>query len=335
MIRVIHFMRRPRPNAFSMERLYDDVRLAMPEDCRIAVWTCRHFSTGLWPRLKDMWAARKGRGDVNHITGDVHYLTFMLDPKRTVLTVHDLVLLGRLRGIRRWIVWLLWYWLPVKRSRAIVTISEATRSALLGSVRCAPGKIRVIHNNVSDEFQRSPRPFNSAYPRILQIGTKSNKNLERVAKALSGIPCRLVVVGPLSDGQSAVLHQCAIDYENHVGLSREALVAQYASADMLLFASTYEGFGLPIVEAQAVGRPVVTSNILSMPEVAGEGACLVDPLDVESIRTGVLRIIQDEECRSQLIETGFLNVERFRTAAVAQKYAALYREIAGSSPELP
>lgn len=331
MIRITHFLRRSRPNVFSIERLYEDVRGAMPEDCRVTVWTCRNPSSGLWPRLKDMWAARSAQGDVNHVTGDVHYLTFLLAPGRTVLTVHDLVLLGRLRGIRRRIAWLFWYWLPVWRSRAVVTISEATRSALLDSVRCDPAKVRVIHNNVSDEFQPAPRPFNAQSPRILQIGTKPNKNLERVAEALEGIPCRLAVVGPLSAEQTQTLRRHNIDYENHVGLSREALVAQYAEADMLLFASTYEGFGLPIVEAQAVGRPVVTSDLQPMPEVAGDAACLVDPFDVASIRAGVLKVIGDEEYREQLVEAGYRNVERFRPAAVAGRYAALYREIAANA----
>jgi len=330
-IRITHFVRRPRSNVFSIERLYEDVRGAMPDDCRVAVWTCRNFSNGLWPRLSDMWRARRAQGDVNHVTGDVHYLTFLLDPKRTVLTVHDLALLGRLKGIRRWMVWLLWYWLPVRRSRAVVTISETTRAALVGSVRCDPAKVRVIHNNVSDEFQPSLRRFNSERPRILQIGTGWNKNVERVAAALEGIPCTLVVIGELSQAQISSLRCHGIDYESHVGLSREALVAQYVEADMLVFASTYEGFGLPIIEAQAVGRPVVTSNILSMPEVGGKGGCFVDPLDVSSIRIGVLRVIEDEEYRNGLIERGLSNAERFRAAAAAKNYAALYREIAGEA----
>jgi glycosyltransferase involved in cell wall biosynthesis len=127
------------------------------------------------------------------------------------------------------------------------------------------------------------------------------------------------------------LQRCGIDYENYVGLSRQELVAQYADADLLLFASTYEGFGLPIVEAQAVGRPVVTSNILPMPEVAGDGAYFVDPFDVASIRAGVLHVVDNAEQRNRLVEAGLRNVERFRIAAVARKYAELYREIAGGA----
>lgn len=325
---IVHFMRRPRENVFSIERLHEDVRGAMPDDCRVTVWTCGNFSSGFWPRLQDMWRARRHQGDVNHVTGDVHYLTLLLDPKRTVLTVHDLVMLGRLRGLARLVFWFLWYWLPVRRSRAVVAISESTRAALLASVRCDPAKVRVIHNNVSGEFRPAPHAFNAVCPRILQVGTAWNKNLGRVAEALAGLACRLVIIGPLSDEQVALLRQCDIDYENHVGLSRAALVAQYEAADMLLFVSTYEGFGLPIIEAQAVGRPVVTSNILSMPEVAGGAARMVDPFDVAGIRAGVQRIIDDPGYRDGLVARGFENARRFSAAHVAEQYAALYREVA-------
>jgi glycosyltransferase involved in cell wall biosynthesis len=98
---------------------------------------------------------------------------------------------------------------------------------------------------------------------------------------------------------------------------------------MLLFASTYEGFGLPIIEAQAVGRPVITSDLCSMPEAAGGAACLVDPYDVAAIRQAVLRVMEDHEYRDDLIARGLVNVERFRASKVAAQYAQLYRTVAG------
>ena len=97
---------------------------------------------------------------------------------------------------------------------------------------------------------------------------------------------------------------------------------------MLMFASTYEGFGLPIVEANAVGRPVVTSNLSPMPEVAADAACLVDPHDVGSIRVGVKRIINDGLYRESLVAAGYRNAQRFRPATVAGNYALLYRQVA-------
>ena len=325
---ITYFLRQPRFGIFSIERLYEDVRAALPADCEATTWTCRYPSTGLWPRLRDAWAARKVQGDVNHVTGDTHYLTYFLNKRNTVLTVHDLVSLGRLRGIKRWLFWLLWYWLPIRRSQAVVTISEATRAELLASVRCAPEKVSVIHNPVSDEFQFSAANVISATPRILHIGVTPNKNLERVAQALQGIACTLVVIGPLSPSQKAILSAHGVACENHFNLSRAELLTQYQRADMLLFASTYEGFGLPIIEAQAVGRPVITSDLCSMPEAAGGAACLVDPYDVAAIRQAVLRVMEDHEYRDDLIARGLVNVERFRASKVAAQYAQLYRTVA-------
>jgi len=210
---------------------------------------------------------------------------------------------------------------------AITVISESTKQELLRYLRCDPNKITVIHCSISDEFAAWPKAFDDATPRILQVGTKSNKNLPRVAEALQGLPCRLAIIGPLSAEQVNALERYGIDYENYIGLSREALLAQYHQADLVMFASLYEGFGLPIVEANAVGRPVITSRLYSMPEVGGDAACYVDPYDVAAIRAAVEKIIHDAEYRQQLIENGYRNVERFRLPAVAAEYAALYRRL--------
>lgn len=328
MIHIAQLVRRPRPTDFSVERLDADIRTNLPEDCRVTVHPCRNASLGFLPRLADALAARRTKGDVFHVTGDVHYLTLFLDRRRTVLTVLDLVSLTNARGLRRWGLWLLWYWLPVRRVSAIVCISEATRDALLRETGCDPEKVVVIPCCVSPEFRPKAKPFNAACPRVLQVGTFPNKNVDRVIDALAGLDVCLVIVGVLTDAQREALARANLDYENHVGLSREALRAQYEACDLLVFASTYEGFGLPIVEAQAVGRPVVTSNVASMPEVSGGAACLVDPLDVDSIRQGVRRIIDDSVYRQSLIDQGLRNAKRFAAPEVAERYAILYRRLA-------
>jgi glycosyltransferase involved in cell wall biosynthesis len=172
-----------------------------------------------------------------------------------------------------------------------------------------------------------PRPFHSECPRILHVGTKRNKNLDRAVEALCGLPCTLDVVGSLDDRQLALLSGSGVSWENGMDLSWEEMRDRYRSCDMLLFPSTFEGFGLPILEAQAMGRPVVTSRASSMPEVAGDGACLVDPFNVASIREGVLRVIRDREYREVLVRKGFENVERFRPEAVARMYMDVYEEV--------
>lgn len=327
MLKVVQLVRRPRSGFFSVERLYEDVRGHLPEDLQLEVLTNRFYSNGLWRRLYDSIRVSRRQADVYHVTGDVHYLTYFLDRRRTLLTVLDCIPLDRHSWVKFWLLWFFWYWLPEKRCTAIAVISQATRDRLLHYLRCDPGKIHVIYCNVSDEFQSDPKAFNVTRPRILHVGARANKNLERHVAALAGLECVLVIIGELSERQCDLLAQHGICYENHVSLSREALLEQYMQSDMLLFASTYEGFGLPIVEAQAVGRPVVTSDLLSMPEVAGGAACLVDPFDVQSIRAGVCRVIDERDYRENLVRIGFENVRRFRVQEIARQYAALYREI--------
>jgi glycosyltransferase involved in cell wall biosynthesis len=107
------------------------------------------------------------------------------------------------------------------------------------------------------------------------------------------------------------------------------MVQEYLQADALLFASLAEGFGLPIIEAQATGRLVVTSNIAPMTEVAGEGAIFVDPRDPSSIRRGICLGVEDASIREHAISAGLRNVRRYSASAVAAMYADVYREVAG------
>jgi len=113
----------------------------------------------------------------------------------------------------------------------------------------------------------------------------------------------------------------------------DEIVREYLNADMLVFVSTYEGFGLPILEGQAAGRPVITSCLSPMKEVAGGGACLVDPYSIVDIREGVLRVIHDSQYRAMLIQAGFDNVRAYSPKNVARQYSSLYEALfSGAAP---
>jgi glycosyltransferase involved in cell wall biosynthesis len=209
----------------------------------------------------------------------------------------------------------------------ISVVSTSTKKQLLRYIGCDPRKIHVIPPPVLELFQPSKKEFNPQKPTILHIGTTFNKNLSRLAKALRGVPCHLRIIGGLSKNYLKSLQEEDIEFSNIENISEELIVKEYENCDMVAFVSVYEGFGMPITEANAVGRPIVTSNVFSMPEAADGAACLVNPYDVESIRGGILRVIWDTPYREGLVHKGYENAKRFRPQMIAGKYADLYREL--------
>jgi len=140
----------------------------------------------------------------------------------------------------------------------------------------------------------------------------------------------LSIIGNISSDNTELLNKFGIDYSSSVNLTDQEVFNKYVECDMLVFPSTYEGFGLPIIEAQTVGRPVITSNTTSMPCVAGGAACLVDPYSIESIRYGILRVINEDSYRNELVAAGFENVKRFDPDVVANSYYELFLKVAGA-----
>lgn len=323
---LVQHQRLAGPCQVSIERLFAEVRHHLPSRWNATVSICPRRGRGLLPRVENMIAARRRAGTVNHIVGDVHYLALSLPASGLILTIHDCATLNRLRGVAREAFRQLWFVRPLQRAQFVTTISKVMRDELVRQFGELATKVRVIPNCVRSEFAFSRGEFNRGKPVILQVGTGTNKNLERVALALKGVECRLDIVGPISVAQAKVLHECQTDYREMGTVTDGELLMLYQQCDMVVFASTYEGFGLPILEAQGIGRPLVTSNFGAMSEVAGSGAMLVDPFDVQSIRTGVLELLRSEKLRAQLVDDGVRNLTRFAPSAVAAAYAQVYDE---------
>jgi glycosyltransferase involved in cell wall biosynthesis len=330
MIQVVHFLRKPGPRAFSIERIFRDVRAYLPPDIICDAHISPFPSRGFLPRLRAILTARRRQREVNHVTGDVHYLALGLSRGNTVLSIMDCGNLVRLRGWRRVVMRWIWFSWPIARCRVVTALSEATRRDLIELAGVSPQKIRIVYASLAREFVSHPAAFNSACPRILMVGTAPNKNLERMAEALRGLPCRVELIGRATELQRAAFSANGLSMEVFGDIDDAGMLAAYHRCDMLLFASTLEGFGMPIVEAQAVGRPVVTSNYSAMPEAAGDGACLVDPFDPASIRAGVECVINDKNYRDELVRRGFVNAQRFSIAKIAAAYAEIYREVAAA-----
>lgn len=333
--RVVHHQRRPQPGQVSIERLFESIRGAMSPRWTPTVAVSPEFSGGLAPRLRNLAAARRQAGDVHHVVGDIQYLAYALPPERLVVTIHDSVTLNRLSGVARAVFRQFWYSGPARRAAVLTTISEFARTELFGWIGPTAERAVVIPNCVRDEFQPHARPFFDAAPVVLQVGTSPNKNVERVAAALVGTPCRLDVVGVLSEAQRQAIDRLGVPVRERGLVSDTDLVDAYREADLVVFASLYEGFGLPILEAQATGRPVVTSDRCSMPEAAGAGALLVNPESVEAIRHAIEQIVESQSLRERLVGAGFENVRRYRPESVARQYEAVYDRVLSRTRSAP
>ena len=262
-MRVVQIQRRPVPTQFSVEGYFERVRNLLAGRANIFAYVLPCYSRGVWGRLRNMFSAARHQGEVNHITGDVHYAALLLQKPRTILTVHDCQILDRLKGWRRAVVKFFWYTLPVRRVSRITVNSEETKRQLLREVNFPADHVHVIPVSVSELYQPSPQPFCAECPRILQVGTKANKNVQRLVKALQGIRCRLEIVGPIDQELKTLLEECQIDCRAYGRLTDAELVERYQQADVISFVSTHEGFGMPIVEAQCVPTPDMELSIPS------------------------------------------------------------------------
>jgi len=224
----------------------------------------------------------------------------------------------------------------VRYARKIIAVSENTKRDLVKLYGAQESGVEVIHHgveiqNVNIKMRNNPLrqssseasnvKFKIEKPYLFYVGRiELKKNIfgileaYRILKEKYKIPHELVLAGvpgfgyekikPIIHDSKFIIHELGYISE---GEKQQLL----ANADIFLFPSFYEGFGLPILEAQASGVPVVSSNVSSVPEIAGNSALLVDPKNPEQIAQAVYKIIDDKALRDKLIELGFENVKRF------------------------
>jgi glycosyltransferase involved in cell wall biosynthesis len=252
--------------------------------------------------------------------------------QRQICTMHDLIPLDHPEWFNpRFSTWYRWL-LPrlARRVSFIIAISEFTRVRVLELLRVSPERVAVVPNGVDPRFQ--PQAVEAVAgarealklpdkPYVLCLGSlEPRKNLSTLLKAWAILQARfrgdvqLVVAGASANPSvfarsERCLHADNVFFAGYV--PDEALPALYSGALGMVYPSLYEGFGLPPLEAMACGCPVITSETTSLPEVVGDAALLIDPLDPESIAEAIRRVVEDAELREAMRAGGLRQASRF------------------------
>jgi glycosyltransferase involved in cell wall biosynthesis len=332
--KILYVERKPCAAAVSIEKVFRQIAKSLSSREFTTFFRQLDYPNDALGTLKNLFFYQNEKADVYHITGHVHYIALVLPIDKTILTIHDVGILHIRSGLRRYVLKKLLFDLPIKKLKYITAVSETTKKEIVYYTKCEAEKIRVIENPLQEHFHAArKKKFNEEFPTILQIGTTANKNLDNLIKALEGVACQLNIVGELADDVVNLLTEKRIAYVNKSNLDNDEIREEYANADIVAFCSTFEGFGLPIIEAQAMLTPVLTSDISPLREVAGEeAAAFADPFDSESIRRGILRIINDENYRRSLVERGVENIKKYKPEKITLLYENLYREISQGKP---
>ena len=274
------------------------------------------------------------RGAIGRVKPDLfhapHYVVPLFPPPATVVTIHDLMHLSRPEHAslpkRAYATWMVGR--AARLSSRIITVSHAVREEVARAHPAAAAKLVVIPNGVGPEF-RGPRPAAGGTPYLLFLGNdKPHKNLDGLVSALAILRAahpglRLLLAGVPRGGR--------------VGPGIEALgwvpdaelPSLVAGAEALVLPSFAEGFGLPVLEAQAAGAPVACSDLPALREAAGGEAVFFDPHAPESIARAVGGLLADGAARERLRDAGLAHAAAFTWDRAAERTAAVYREVLG------
>ena len=274
------------------------------------------------------------------LTTDAKTPLFMPRSCRVIPLVTDLALYRMPEAYQssRVLLWKLQYRYLRRRACRFLAISEFTKHEITEILDVPQEKIDVVPCACSEQMRRVTDQqklwaIREAYqiPErfVLFVGnTNPRKNLKRIIQAFDevkeqGFPHQLIIAG----GQgwkfnresvlSDIYHKEAVRFIGFV--PDEDMPALYSAADVFLFPTLYEGFGIPVLEAQQCGTPVLTSNGSSLPEVGGDGALYVDPYSVEDIAKGLRCLLEDRELAAALVKKGYRNAERYSWRAAAEK----------------
>lgn len=265
------------------------------------------------------------------------YYRYCTNPKAVnVTTVHDFTYEYFVKGLKQKVhTWQ--KFLAIRHSAAVVCISENTKHDLL---RLMPDvderKVHVIYNGVSEVFRQLHEPAESAelpFPSgtyLVFIGRRDNyKNFELAVRGAAATSMRLLIIGSqLSEAERRDVEQYLPprQYQCLTHISDERLNQLYNYAAALVYPSCYEGFGLPVLEAQRAGCPVIALSASSIPEIIGTTPLLMQrPCEEDMVHC--IQILSDLAVRNKLVEEGIVNVQRFSWDKMTKQYLRLYEKL--------
>jgi glycosyltransferase involved in cell wall biosynthesis len=308
----------------------------------------------VWHRASFPWPLETFTGPVELFHATDFVLPPTLPATKTILTVHDLSFVRTPETATPVLKAYLDRVVPrsVRRADHVIADSQATKDDLVELYGTPPDKISVLLSGVNPQYKpvidsdilrhvRRKYGIPLDVPYIFSIGTiQPRKNYGRLIEALARLreefaDLYLVIAGgkgwldtPIFETvqrlnlQDVVIFTGFVDDADVPPLYSDALCTSYVSL--------YEGFGFPVVESMACGTPVVTSNVSSLPEVAGEAALMVDPYDVEAITAALRQLVSDSALQAELIEAGRSQAAQFTWEKSAQRLLHIYRQILNS-----
>lgn len=317
---------------------------------RLTRWpTHRPAVRVLWEQIAQGRALRAVGADLAH--GPV-FVGPLVSPCPVVVTVHDLSFLRYphlFRPANR-LYLRLFTRLSVHRARRVITVSAHAAEETVCLLGVAREKIRVVYHGVDPIFRPLPPDEVAAFRTrrglperfVLFVGTlEPRKNLVRLIEAFarSGADADTALVlagarGWYDEEIFATVERSGLSARVHFPgyVPNDELPLWYNAAEVFAYPSLYEGFGLPVLEAQACGTPVLTSSISALPEAAGDGALMVDPYNVEAIADGLRRLLTDPTLRETFRQRGLEHAARFSWPRTAAETVAVYQEaIAGGT----
>jgi glycosyltransferase involved in cell wall biosynthesis len=319
--------------------------------------------TGFRKNYERLWrhprAVKSLEGDIFHIIDHSNaHVAYWLKQKgcKIVVTCHDLVQFVYpeiLKDQARFPAFSMASWKysvrGMKKANRVIAVSTNTAKDVTSMLSVGAEKVIVVPNGVEDKFYQLPadevlkikKSYESSPDTfcLLNVGTNhQRKNIDNILKSLvvlrdRGVPVKLWKVGSeFSPDQQKLIRSHNLEpMITFISTpDKSTLVRLYNAADALLAPSLYEGFGLTILEAMACGTPVISANVSSLPEVAGDAAILVDPLNIQAIADAVCALQSDEKLRQRYIEQGLVRTKYFSwrssTEQVVQVYESLIYE---------